>query len=303
MRVLNHDRLHVLLEKLVAGATHEIILVSAFCTSEAVRRVLDHLRPNVRVSFVARWSKGDIAMGSSDLDVYEVVTERQGRVFRNPRLHAKLFMADKEQLLFGSANLTARGLGIAAGCSNIECMSNPMKVESEDIHFINSIIRESQVVNQELIDALKAELLVASTPDFDESELSIIAEKPAGIFVNDLPFTHHPNDLLTTPESQESLHDREVFMIDDMEANTESLKTQFELSHIMSWVDNLVSEPMSFGSFTSALHNSLIDDPRPYRKQVKALQNNLFAWIENLIADKYVIEVPSGSHSQIIRKK
>lgn len=302
MSILNHERLHTLIEKLVGGAANEVILISAFCTSEAARRVLEHISPGVKVSLVTRWSKRDIAMGSSDLEVFEVITERRGRVFRNPLLHAKLFMSDKEYLIFGSANMTARGLGIAQGHSNIECMSHPLKVDSDDIRFINSIIRDSQIVTQELIDALKEGLEEKTTQDFNETDLTKVSEKPTGLFVNDLPFTRHPDDLGTSPESKEAIHDRGLFLGEGIVMDAESLKHEFASSHVMAWVDDLVTSPMSFGAFSAALHNALIDDPRPYRKEVKALQSNLFAWIQELAGDRYTIEVPQGAHSQIIKK-
>jgi len=303
MSILNHEKLNTLIEKLVGGAANEVILISAFCTSEAVRRVTEHISPGVKITLVTRWSKRDIAMGSSDLEVFDIITERRGRVFRHPLLHAKLFMSDKESLVFGSANMTARGLGIAQGHSNIECMSHPLRVDSDDIRFVNSIIRDSQIVTQELIDALKEGLVEQITEDFDEIDLAKTAEKPTGIFVNDLPFTHHPNDLSTSPDSEEVIHDRGLFLVDGVEGNSATLRSQFASSHVMSWVNNLISTPMSFGAFSSVLHNALIDDPRPYRKEVKALQSNLFAWIQELAGDRYIIEVPQGGHSQIIRRK
>ena len=36
---------------------------------------------------------------------------------------------------------------------------------------------------------------------------------------------------------------------------------------------------LTFGSLTSNLHNSLLDDPRPYRKNVKILVSIMFDWL------------------------
>lgn len=42
------------------------------------------------------------------------------------------------------------------------------------------------------------------------------------------------------------------------------------------------SEYVRFGEITAKLHNDLIDDPKPYRKDVKGFVSNIFKWVEYL---------------------
>ena len=49
------------------------------------------------------------------------------------------------------------------------------------------------------------------------------------------------------------------------------------------------------------LHNTLVNDPKPYRKDVKELLANLLDWIKKLHFDEIVIEQPN--HSQLVTLK
>ena len=59
-----------------------------------------------------------------------------------------------------------------------------------------------------------------------------------------------------------------------------------------------------FGAITSELHNALINDPKPYRKEVKDLLSNTLFWIQDLGIDALVIDAPNHSQRvRIIQKK
>lgn len=56
---------------------------------------------------------------------------------------------------------------------------------------------------------------------------------------------------------------------------------------------------MYFGEITANLHNALLNDPRPYRKDVKQLLANLLNWIAALDINEIVVDRPA--HSQRVR--
>ena len=56
---------------------------------------------------------------------------------------------------------------------------------------------------------------------------------------------------------------------------------------------------MYFGQLTAELHDALVEDPKPYRKDVKTLLANLLAWAQTLRMEEVVIDKPS--HSQRAR--
>ena len=39
---------------------------------------------------------------------------------------------------------------------------------------------------------------------------------------------------------------------------------------------------MYFGEISKKIHDDLYDDPKPYRKNVKELQSNLYSYIKNI---------------------
>lgn len=284
----------------VDDTSEELLLFSAYTTSEALREVLGQVDDEVEVKVITRWSREDIENGSSDLDVFRVVQEHDGQLFRHPSLHLKLFLKDKEEKIFGSANLTSNGLGISED-GNIENLSEFLRVTPEDILFVNKILKQSQKVSQEMVEEFRRQLEEEETDDWDESKLSEYDVSEEGIFVNDFPFTSDPEIVLENPYLKKVQHDKVIFDLPE-EPTREDLVRGFGDSEVISWFDDLFDESMNFGSLSGRIHNELLDEPPPYRTEVKEIQGNLFNWIDELLQDKYEISVP-GEHSQVITKK
>ena len=66
----------------------------------------------------------------------------------------------------------------------------------------------------------------------------------------------------------------------------EELVYLFRWSKAFLWLYNFVNncecKTSYFGELTANLHNSLVNDPKPYRKEVKELLSNLLGWVEFL---------------------
>ncbi len=116
------------------------------------------------------------------------------------------------------------------------------------------------------------------------------------LFTYDFPATKAPNfdDL----ESMAFLSCPQVL------TSVDDIKEAFRWSKAFLWLNNHLStcpdQTSYFGEITAYLHNSLINDPKPYRKEVKDLLANTLAWIEYLRMDEIRIDVPN--HSQRIRR-
>ena len=108
------------IKRLVDESTNELILLTAYCRIDALTQILKDVDTKVKLSLVVRFDKRDVISGSSDLEIYKFVQERKGILYRNHKLHSKLFLADKNNRIFGSANITGRGLGVVGELSNIE---------------------------------------------------------------------------------------------------------------------------------------------------------------------------------------
>ena len=80
--------------------------------------------------------------------------ENRIALYRNTRLHMKAFWDGESRLLFGSANVTGRGIGEAQNC-NYELNGIQEGLTFEDNFYLNKVIAKSEYVTQELFDALK----------------------------------------------------------------------------------------------------------------------------------------------------
>ena len=71
----------------------------------------------------------------------------------------------------------------------------------------------------------------------------------------------------------------------------------FKRSKCYLWLlDTIRKKPsmqMSFGELSKHLHSSILNDPKPYRKDVKQLLGNLLNWITDFDIEEIKIERPN----------
>jgi hypothetical protein len=68
------------------------------------------------------------------------------------------------------------------------------------------------------------------------------------------------------------------------------------------WLLNVLKENggcMFFGELSQKLHNALISDPKPYRREVKQMLANLLNLIEKLDMEEITVDRPN--YSQRVR--
>jgi hypothetical protein len=95
----------------LAQANQTVLLCAPFIKARVLKNLLRHIRSEVSVKVVTRWLPAEVALGVSDLEVFDVLEKRAfSSLWLLNRLHAKLYVADGE-ILIGSANLTATALG------------------------------------------------------------------------------------------------------------------------------------------------------------------------------------------------
>lgn len=99
------------LVEIVAGARQECLLAAPYIKRDALGRLLAAIPLSCVVRVVTRWRVDEIAMGVSDLEVWDSLVERgNAELWLQPTLHAKYYRAD-ERVAIGSANLTNSALG------------------------------------------------------------------------------------------------------------------------------------------------------------------------------------------------
>ena len=88
-------------------------------------------------------------------------------------------------------------------------------------------------------------------------------------------------------------------------SESSEIKDAFLRSKAFRWLyqelNATANKQIFFGELTQKLHNRIIKDPPPYRKDVKILLANLLSWV-NVFAKDF-IEIERPNYSQIIKIK
>ena len=92
------------------SASKEIIIVSPWLKMGAIDLLLENIDQGVSLRLITRARLEDFLSGSSDLDAFEALLNRDADIFLLDNLHAKVFIKDKTEAIIGSANLTDAGL-------------------------------------------------------------------------------------------------------------------------------------------------------------------------------------------------
>ena len=188
-------------------------------------------------------------------------------------------------------------------------MGIKVSATDSDKKIISSLLEEAILVNEDIYSKLMEwkknlpEIKKTVYPDFPETLKTKLRENLDKIWVHNFPWSK-PEDLLNLRENNENInHDLELFGLSEESLTKETLRTGLENSKIHRWLKFQIkrqeNEEIYFGALSSIIHNSLIDDPKPYRQDVKKLQSNLYSFIKSLMPDHYIIDVPFEKSERI----
>ena len=129
--------------------------------------------------------------------------------------------------------------------------------------------------SEEILDLIKSEIGVLFTQDFPKSATP---QKP------------YAEDII-------------MLKLSGADISLPIIKQAFVNSNCYLWLKDILSQnenkELYFGSLSEKLHSSLINDPKPYRKEVKELLANLLNWVTELEIDE--IHVEQLNYSQLVR--
>lgn len=300
MSLLNTYEVQQKIAQEVSSATTHLQIVSAFCKVEAVEFVDRHINTSLQTKkLMVRFLLSDILTGASDFNLYEYCKSHGWQMYVRFDLHAKTYIFDRKRCILGSANLTNRGLGLSFHW-NYE-LSSFADVDDVDLGKIDALFDNAILMTDELYETMKLEYQEArkaASTAISTKWSSIIENrfnpKIELLFTYDFPMTAIPdfNDVSTF----------EFLGLGYIPSN-EDVRQAFRWSKAFLWLYNYVSscpdKTSYFGGVTAALHNALINDPKPYRKEVKDLLANTLGWIQALNIDDIVVDIPN--YSQRIR--
>ena len=305
--LLNTETFRNLLGNALEKSQKSVIILSAYVKSVGVNWLKDKIiNKNVKCTIVTRWNNGDLVQGSSDLECYYLAKEN-GWVFKVlQNLHAKVMLVDDDILFIGSPNLTGKGMSLVP-VSNEE-LGIKVKPLEQDLKIINQLVDEAANINDNIIKELEEwqkslpKIEKPKIPSFPSSIEETFKEKFDKLWVNNFPWCE-ANYLLKNLDKKEDniVHDLELFgLLGDKNLNLEKdLKESFLQSKIFNWLikrlQNEENKEIYFGRLSSIIHDCLVDDPKPYRQDVKLLQANLYSYIKYFQPTKVKYDQPNVS--------
>ena len=295
----------------VSSAQNELIILSPYIKLEPIKLLLEKVRPEVRIIVVARWKMSDLIFGSSDIEVFEYLTNLNCNFYINNKIHLKVIVKDKKNILIGSANITGGGLGLFES-SNIEAIAIDI-LDEKYLPSVYSILRESLLVDRDLVKKISEELIVFQDikhseeeikPEIEKIENLIFKKLRKKILVYDFIFTLTPELFIESIRSNNFSdiikHDLKILKLTNIKITKDVLRQAFLESDAYLWQQEHIKGKVLFGKYSELLHNNLIDDPRPYRKQVKELVTNMYNWTKEFSDEFKIIE---HKHTSSIIKK
>lgn len=290
--LLNTETFRNLLGNALEKSQKSVIILSAYVKSVGVNWLKDKImNKNVKCTIVTRWNNGDLAQGSSDLECYYLAKEN-GWVFKVLQdLHAKVMLVDDDILFIGSPNLTGKGMSLVP-VSNEE-LGIKVKPLEQDLKIINQLVDEAANINDNIIKEIEEwqkslpKIEKPKIPSFPSSIEQSFKEKFDKLWVNNFPWCD-VEYLINNADKKEDniIHDLDLFGLRIIEKSKfeKNLKESFLQSKIFNWLirklEGEENKEIYFGRLSAIIHDGLVDDPKPYRQDVKVLQTNLYTYIK-----------------------
>ena len=301
MTLLNTGKYRDELVSVVRETVRYLDIASAFITAKGLAAILIHLKPTVKVRVLSRWRLSDLIGGASDLEVYPALRHLGIGFHVNQDLHAKTVLSDRQIIVLGSANLTSRGLHLENSDGNIELGVRILAVD-EDVVEMDRLFASSVKMTDVLFEEICASVdAFGGAPALTEPEYSTTVKalwQPSvtGLWVRDLFWSSEPNNISSA--QVDSLHDAELLgVLPDQGRSSIDIDHFRSLSSVVWLIQELTENggELYFGSITNRLHHVLLEDPKPYRKDVKALTINLLTWCALTLPETFHIDVPHFS--------
>lgn len=268
-------------------AKHDVLIVSAYCKSNVIEEFDDNIKSDgIQKALVVRFKYEDIISGATDFDLYDTCIKLGWKFYVKIDLHAKTYLFDKCRCIIGSANATNSGLSKNSELATLQIL------DEEDYIKMHNILDESILMDNKLYEMMRQCLLKRnigkniSQFDWDQDILEKFSPKILVMFSNDFPQFLLPEE-----------HKYYDFIDDELVSN--NYNSQFKKSKCYRWLKQVLLEKENkeiyFGEITAKLHNVLISDPPPYRKDVKEYLANLLSWVSILCSDEIIIDRPNYS--------
>lgn len=277
--LLNEKELAESLPLLITEAQTRVVLVSCFLKCSALAWIDRVIPSGVSVEIVTRWRKEDLLTGSSDIEAYEFARDRSWSLAVDLNLHAKAILIDTKTLIIGSSNYTSRGLGLSSNSNHeINFLVKPTSGEADRIR---TYFSNARIITKEIYEKLLTELELTEsqieTPNWSVATLNALKIDNTTVWPTEC-LIYTPAEYRKLPVSYNT-NDSKLWGDDGPNPITA------KRMKIFLWLDEILKSEdriFRFGEITSLLHDAMINDPKPYRKDIKLFVSALFSWCEEL---------------------
>lgn len=298
-------------QKSIARCEHSVEILVGYAKIAAIHWLASAITDRkLKVSIVVGWSMNDLAGGSSDVLAYREATELGWKFGIRPGLHAKIFWLDRDELLIGSANLTPRGLHLGH-IANIEAGVR-VTPENVDKAKLARLLDRSIWLDDDLYAEIEQKLASHRSDDSTNKEdvnwPESIEEKLAAmekiLWVDDF-FMTKPDYFHSHINTKDPIVQHDLTLLGQARyaPAREEVQAAMSTTTAISWLKMVLEDEAEgaarFGRLTALLHDALLDDPKPYRSNVKELLSNLIAWIE--FAEMPDFEVIKHKHTRSVK--
>lgn len=299
--LISQQILHQICEEL-SNSTESFTLISAYCKTPLVEYLDSFIAPRPLVkNLIVRLRPEDVLAGATDLELYPYCRQHGWNMYFRLDLHAKTYIFDNLRCILGSANATSSGLNIG-GIGNYE-MAALNEIDDSDRQQVRNLFRSSV----RMTDALYASMTDAIT-----TMISQHTPRTAVRWPEKIEHCFHPDFSILFSEDFPPCFDPAMASSEDLiflntfpGAERDEIKQAFRESKCYQWLIKLLSEQEGneayFGAVTAALHNVILNEPKPYRKDVKVLLSNLLNWIIALGIEEIGINRPNYSQRIFLR--
>lgn len=282
----------------LSSAKNSVQIISAYCKLNAIQKLNQLINKTVLTKrIMLRFRLDDIVKGSTDFEVLDFCICNGWEVFIRFDLHAKTYIVDSKRGIVGSANTTSSGLGLGM-IGNFE-MASLLDIEQQDLPKIERMFRDALYVDSDLYKKLKRQ--VDSLDYTREGQIYKWCDEIEALF-NPKISTLFSYEFPESKNLASQIGDYISFLDLSITYEREQIKEAFRWCNAYLWLLSVLSNnggELYFGALTQILHQSLVEDPKPYRREVKEMLANLLGWIDDLKMEEIFIDRPN--YSQRIR--
>ncbi len=292
----------------IANFSGSVSLCTAYLRAQALEALLAARGPGLGGRVLVRWQLADLLAGASDLRAYEVSKAAGLQFWVRLDFHGKVFCVPDRGIVVGSANATLSGLGLHAQSNEEVCTLVPSA--PANLAHIERLFAGAVFVDQQLFGEISAAVEIASrlerlrsSLEWPQALLSKLQTFPPvdQLLVSECLWSG-PQLMLDGSVHLEDVHDRQLLGLTEPVVPMIEATYKLQQIKVFRWLrQNLEREggQQFFGALSSALHVSLLDNPAPHRREVKALLAHLLEWCEALPKAGVVVDRPQ--HSQRAR--